>query len=65
MNIFYITLQGLFLGFSFPFLLDNLVGKRYIIDKARYFFLHVFFNLWVTFIVINDSINLIKILKVD
>ena len=60
MNIFYITLQGLFLGFSFPFLLDNLVGKRYIIDKARYFFLHVFFNLWVTFIVINDSINLIK-----
>lgn len=59
MNIFYISLQGLFIGFTFPYILDNFIGKRYIIDKARYFFLHVIFNLWVTYIVFNDSLSLI------
>ena len=60
MDIFYITLQGLFIGFTIPYILDNFIGKRCIIDKARYFFLHIFFNLWVTFVVFNDSINLLK-----
>ena len=59
MNIFYTTIQGLIIGFTFPFFLDNLIAKHFIIEKARYFFLHVFFNMLVTYIVFTDSYNLL------
>jgi len=60
MNIFYIVIQGLLLGFSLPFILDNLIAKKYIIAKARYFFLHIFFNTVITYLVYQDTYNLIK-----
>lgn len=59
MNIFYTTIQGLLYGLLIPFTLDNLIAKHFIIEKARYFFLHVFLNAWITYIVFNDAMNLI------
>ena len=50
-------IEGLITGILIPFLFDFLIIKHVVVEKARYFSLHVIFNSWLIFVVFEDAID--------
>ena len=56
---FYTIFYGLFLGFLSLGIFDVIL-KNIVIEKARYFCLHVILNGWVCYKVLDDTLYLLK-----
>jgi hypothetical protein len=60
MNKLYIAIQGLLITYILIFILDFIVLKIKIKENARYFMLHVFFNVFITLLNLEDGIHCLK-----
>ena len=56
---FYTIFYGLFFGFL-SFGIFDFILKKIVIEKARYFCLHVILNSWVCYKVFDDTLDLLK-----
>lgn len=50
-------IEGLITGILIPLVFDFLIVKHLVVEKARYFALHVVFNSWLTCVVFEDAID--------
>ena len=49
--------EGLCYGLLIPLIFDNIIVRHVVVEKARYFALHVIFNSWLTYIVFEDAMD--------
>ncbi len=55
--IFTTTIEGVKFGFVGALVIDQLFVRHVLREKARFFFLHVIFNAWVTSVVYKDAFD--------
>jgi hypothetical protein len=60
MNNLYIAIQGSLITYIILYILDFIIIRIKVKEKARYFILHLCFNIFVTFLTLEDAINCLK-----